>query len=99
MRGFARNVSPTPPVTTSASPAPVAEVAKDRTPRAVDAISSRSIDSDNKSDLDATGVAPPIQRFAELRDARELNGFDVELLLRDYQRIAGALRALQSSFA
>lgn len=42
--------------------------------------------------LDLGGVAPPVKRFVELRDARELNFFDVELLLRDYQRLVGVLK-------
>ncbi|KAB8338977.1 hypothetical protein FH972_021916 [Carpinus fangiana] len=47
--------------------------------------------------IDVNGIAPPIQKFVALREVKELNGFDIELLLRDYQRLAGALKALQSS--
>lgn len=43
---------------------------------------------------DFSGIAPPLARFVELRDARELNFFEVELLLRDYQRLAGAVGVL-----
>lgn len=43
--------------------------------------------------FDFSGIAPPMQRFVKCADARELNFFDVELLLRDYQRLAGALSA------
>ena len=46
--------------------------------------------------VDLSGVGPPIRRFLECKEAKELNGFDVELLLRDYQRLSGALRALKS---
>ncbi|KAI9710177.1 MAG: hypothetical protein M1828_002210 [Chrysothrix sp. TS-e1954] len=47
--------------------------------------------------FDVSGVAPAMPRFVEMKESKELNGYDVELLLRDYQRLAGALRALQSS--
>lgn len=43
--------------------------------------------------FDWGGIAPPISRFVQCSDARELNHFDVELLLRDYQRLAGAADA------
>lgn len=43
--------------------------------------------------FDLSGVAPPIKRFVDTKDARELNFFDVELLLRDYQRLVGVLKA------
>jgi len=39
-----------------------------------------------------SGIAPPIKRFVDVRDPKELTFFDVEILLRDYQRLAGALR-------
>lgn len=52
--------------------------------------------SDDRSVVERSGVAPPIARFVEVKDARELNGFDVELLLRDYQRLAGAWKAVPS---
>lgn len=43
--------------------------------------------------FDWSGIAPPLQRFVDCKDARELNFFDVELLLRDYQRLVGAVNA------
>lgn len=51
----------------------------------------------DKASIDVRGIAPPIQKFVSLKEARELNGFEVELLLRDYQRLAGALSAVQAS--
>lgn len=42
------------------------------------------------SGIDWSGIAPPIERFMQCIDARELNGYDVDLLLRDYQRLGGA---------
>ena len=44
--------------------------------------------------VDLSGIGPPIQRFVEMRESRELTGFDIDILLRDYQRLAGVLRAL-----
>lgn len=49
--------------------------------------------SSQETVFDWNGVAPPMQRFVKCSDARELNFFEVELLLRDYQRLAGALGA------
>lgn len=39
-------------------------------------------------------VEPPIQRFMEVRDVGELRIGEVEALVRDYRRLAGALREL-----
>ena len=52
--------------------------------------------TDEKS-LDTDGMGPPIERFVNMKEAKELNGFDVDLLLRDYQRLAGAFKALRAS--
>ncbi len=42
-------------------------------------------------------TGPPVKKFLEMRDAREMRIGDVEELLKDYQRLAGALRvAIQS---
>lgn len=49
------------------------------------------------SDIDWSSIAPPIPRFVQCKDARTLNFFEVELLLRDYQRLAGAASAASSS--
>lgn len=51
------------------------------------------------SGLDVMGVGAPVQKFVDCKEAKELNFFDVDLLLRDYQRLAGVLRALQTSAA
>lgn len=53
-----------------------------------------NVSHDEKVDL--SGIAAPMQRFVDLKDARELNGYEVEVLLRDYQRLAGAVRVLRS---
>ncbi|KAJ9662218.1 hypothetical protein H2201_006148 [Coniosporium apollinis] len=38
-------------------------------------------------------TGPPVKRFLEMKDAREMRIGEVEELLREYQRLAGALRA------
>lgn len=54
----------------------------------------KSINQAAAGQADLSGISPPIQRFVDCRDGKELNGYDVELLLRDYQRLVGALRAV-----
>ena len=49
------------------------------------------------SAVDLSGIGPPIPRFLDIKEPRELNGYDTELLLRDYQRLAGALKAATSA--
>lgn len=38
-------------------------------------------------------TGPPVKKFLEMKDAREIRIGEVEELLREYQRLAGALRA------
>jgi len=83
MRGFGRSASSgaigAPPTNTT----PVSGVtASPATPRPI---------SEKAATL-MNGVAPPIKRFVDVREPKELTFFDVEILLRDYQRLAGALR-------
>ncbi|KAK5126170.1 hypothetical protein LTR16_003142 [Cryomyces antarcticus] len=42
-------------------------------------------------------TAPPVKRFVECNDARELRVGDVEELLRDYQRLVGVVRQAMSA--
>lgn len=80
MRGFGRGV----PLTSSFLPNPIPET------------STSTLQTDGPSDrngVDLSGIGPAMARFVDLKDARELNFFDIDLLLRDYQRLAGALEA------
>lgn len=85
MRGFARNVSGTSPIGTSSPTATLSIV--EREPE------KKRTDTEESAKVDISGIPPGIQRFVECKDARELNGHDVDILLRDYQRLAGALKA------
>lgn len=49
----------------------------------------------NKAELFAIKSTPPIARFVELNDVKELKVGEVEVLLREYQRIAGVLEGLR----
>ena len=94
MRGFGRNVTPSvlPPTMNQQTNADVTRPAQfDNTAHPVSGTGSEQATA-----VSSIGVGPPIQRFLELKEAKELNGFDVELLLRDYQRLAGALKALEA---
>ena len=84
MRGFARNVSGTSPIGTGTIP-PAASLAE-REPE------KKRIEVEDIVKNDMHSFSPAIQRFVNCRDARELNGYDVDILLRDYQRLAGALK-------
>jgi len=81
MRGFARNVSGTSPNGTS-SPS-----ASEREPE------QSKAEVEGTAKIDISSVSLGIQRFIECKDAKELNGHDVDILLRDYQRLASALKA------
>ena len=95
MRGFARTPTPTAPPPSAALPSPNDTLRASQVDGAAPS-PAPTITREVPKTLDFSGVGPPIQRFVELKEAKELNGFDTELLLRDYQRLAGALRALQS---
>ncbi|KAI9669646.1 MAG: hypothetical protein M1831_007342 [Alyxoria varia] len=110
MRGFGRNVSNdnvnTPSTSTPAraahdAPTPPQSPGMENPSTVHDQQHPPSSQHSDKGAADAympaadlSGVGPPIQRFVELKESRELTGFDVDLLLRDYQRLAGVLRAL-----
>jgi len=81
MRGFARNVSGTSPNGTSSPNA------SEREPE------QRKAEVEATAKTDTSSVSLGIQRFIECKDARQLNGHDVDILLRDYQRLASALKA------
>ena len=49
----------------------------------------------NKTELFAIKSNPPIARFVELGDVKELKMGEVEVLLREYQRLAGVLEGLR----
>lgn len=70
------------PVAAQSSPSPVLPPSPD--PKAAVAVSR--LDELSKT-------APPVKRFIEAKEAKELKIGDVEELLKDYQRLAGALRA------
>lgn len=96
MRGFGRSGTPTAsPASNPSTPAPT-ETPAPQTDGTAQPEPNPGAEQEKKTTLDLSGIAPPIQRFVALKEAKELNGFDVELLLRDYQRLAGALKALQS---
>jgi len=92
MRGFGRAPSGTSTVSNAGS-SPVAPAAHDREPE------KRETDAAHTDPLrnDVSGIAPGIERFLQCRDGKELNGYDIDLLLRDYQRLAGALKAATES--
>lgn len=85
MRGFSRSspiatsspVVSTPPVTDNSMPETPTPTTKDRTQ-----LSSKSSGS----------ISPPIQRFMNMADANDLRIGEVEELLKDYKRLASALR-------
>lgn len=81
MRGFGRSSSGSNTATASS-----AVVAATVTP----AVPGEPVSQ--KAAISFSGVAPPIKRFVEIKEPKELTFFDVEILLRDYQRLAGALR-------
>ena len=91
MRGFGRSGTPT----SSPAPTPVA-TAEDATSQVDGASTNGHSLQEEKPVVDVRSIAAPVQRFVDLKEAKELNGFDVELLLRDYQRLAGAIRAMQA---
>jgi len=94
MRGFGRAPSGTSTASNAGTnSSPVAPAAHDREPE------KRDPDAGHVDPLqnDLSGIAPAIERFMQCRDVKELNGYDVDLLLRDYQRLAGALKAATES--
>lgn len=96
MRGFSRvTSSPLYPASKHAPPDSAGNEVKASDHNAVPVHSVDECKPASGLGVDITGIAPPIQRFTECREAKELNGYDVELLLRDYQRLSGALRALR----
>jgi len=82
MRGFGRSpsASSTPTITSDAAYSAVEDVADENTTR-------------ERPVMDLSGMAPPIRRYVEMKQPKEMTFYDVELLLRDYQRLAGALYA------
>ena len=96
MRGFGRVTSiPLNPPSNNVPPDSVENEARASNDHPVPAHIIDERNSASGLGVDIAGIAPPIQRFTECREAKELNGYDVELLLRDYQRLSGALRALR----
>lgn len=95
MRGFGRNVSGTSPIGTS-SPTSVSTVPAPTTTTMEKEAEKKKlmvVEEDTMDKIDISGLAPGIEKFVECKDARELTGHDVDVLLRDYQRLAGALKA------
>ncbi|KAI9846756.1 MAG: hypothetical protein M1837_003605 [Sclerophora amabilis] len=91
MRPFGRTVSSTPPALSS-----LAETSKELgSPDLTSAQESRSAaESANMMSPPAekTKTAPPMQRFMELENPGDLTISEVLVLLRDYRRLAGALK-------
>ncbi|KAK5141985.1 hypothetical protein LTR04_002373, partial [Oleoguttula sp. CCFEE 6159] len=97
-RGFGRS-SPVPAT-------PSAEKSK-QLGHGAEAVSLSNANNNNKTqpmDLNAVEAiaelrktAPPVKRFVECNDARELRVGDVEELLRDYQRLVGVVRQAMSA--
>ena len=85
MRGFGRTNSSgaSPPVS---SPAVQGDQALEQT-----SVGPESAGILGK-EMEAGKIGQPIQRFVELGDARELKVGEVEVLLKDYQRLAQVLR-------
>lgn len=86
MRGFGRNSSGTTPTlatTTANTEKPHTEMAEMNDSKA----------SPLPSLPMAEGIAPPIKRFIDISDARELRLGEVTELLKDYQRLALVLKA------
>lgn len=93
MRGFGRTASSSQGHITT-----IANVSATSNPANINSVENADGAAETKTatglGVDLSGVGPPIQRFIECKEIKELNGYDVELLLRDYQRLAGAMRAL-----
>ena len=99
MRGFGRNSSGTTPTlaTTATGPA-----SREKPPE-------EKIDTSNTSAMPSLQVvtqhttqvplevAPPIQRFMEVSDAEDLKLGEIAELLKDYQRLAAALKAVDGT--
>ncbi|KAI4096771.1 MAG: hypothetical protein LQ344_000911 [Seirophora lacunosa] len=85
MRGFGRNSSGTTP--TLATAATTAE----KLPAAMTGMAEAKTSATPRS-LPPHKVAPPIRRFMDVADAGDLKVGEVTELLRDYQRLAAALR-------
>ncbi|KAI4120775.1 MAG: hypothetical protein LQ338_006772 [Usnochroma carphineum] len=88
MRGFGRNPSGTTPTlamttaTTEKAPSELAEISN---------AASASTSSMPPPSLPSK-IAPPIKRFMDIHDAGELKVGEVSELLKDYQRLAAALK-------
>lgn len=99
MRSFGRVASPqNVPAASPPTSAPVKDAPEDSAsavPKQATAAASAATTA-IEPPFDIKGIGPPIERFTQVKDARELNHFDVEALLRDYQRLASAVKMLQS---
>lgn len=94
MRGFGRNSSGTTPTLATAT------TSMDRPPAEMTPVSNQSVmqspETLIKNELLAPSkAAPPIKRFMDMTDAGELKVCEVTELLKDYQRLAAALNAVE----
>ncbi|KAL9055097.1 MAG: hypothetical protein Q9162_003767 [Coniocarpon cinnabarinum] len=95
MRGPNKNTPPSAPPSSTASPGPGEGLKSTQVDGATPESNAPAAQPLTRK-VDLNGIGPPVQRFIGIKDAKELNGYDVELLLRDYQRLAGAIKALRS---
>lgn len=85
MRGFGRNSSGTTPTLATTA------TSTEKPPAEVTAMSDSKTDAVPPSPLPSK-IAPPLKRFTDVSDAAELKVGEVADLLKDYQRLAAALR-------
>ena len=82
MRGFGRNTSGTPTPTLATAGKPSQEL-QQAPPTKSDAINAQKL---------SIKALPPIQRFLDIAGAEDLKVGEVAELLKDYKRLAGALK-------
>ena len=86
VRGFGRASSNSPSATTTSGPT-----------QAANADFPDSVDNTSERDTKKTQhIQPPIERFMNMKNAEDLRVGEITELLRDYRRLAGALKDLES---
>jgi hypothetical protein len=89
IRGFGRSTSEQPATQLSTSPSLLDEKQRAKEPST---IKSKGSGDMLQTDINpAVGLAPPIKKFIEMKDASELKLGDIPELLEDYKRLALAL--------
>lgn len=97
MRGFGRNSSGTTPTlsTATAGPANLEKPVEEKADvSSTNAMPSLQLMTEHAPHV-PFHVAPPIQRFMDVSDAGELKVSEVTELLKDYQRLAAALKNVE----